>query len=384
MTRRHVRAEDLPAPNATPSVSNIPEVVPRPKGAALRVPPGFTIREWAADLTNPRVLIVAPNGDVFVSESKANRVSVLRDKDGDGKAETRAVFAENLNRPFGLALYPPGPQPAYLYIANTDSVVRCPYRRGQMKAGGAPEVIVRDLPVGGHWARNLRFSPDGKKMVLSVPSQLNIGEEEERRATIQEFNPDGTGYRILASGLRNASGLDYHPQTGQLWATCNERDFLGDDLVPDFVTSIKPGGFYGYPYFYIGPNRDPRVPENAELRDKCLVPDVLLEAHVSALGMTFYTGTAFPPEYRGHAFVALHGSSNCSKRRGYSVVRVPVDKEGRAEGSYEDFVSGWVAPTGEVWGRPVDVAVSPDGAMFISDDGAGKIWRVTYIGQSGL
>ncbi len=375
---RRIRPSDLPPLYATPSANNGPGVVARPPGASLHVPPGFEIGEWATGLNNPRALAVAPNGDVFVAESGPNRVLVLRDGANSGPPQ-RSVFADGLRQPFGIAFYPPGPAPRFVYVANTNSVVRFPYARGDLKASGTPQTIVPDLPGGGyhqHWTRRIVFRPDGKKLYVSVGSQSNVGEEEERRAAILEFNPDGSGYRVFASGLRNPVGLAFSPVTGQLWAAVNERDGLGDDLVPDYATSVKDGGFYGWPYYYIGAHHDPRMPEKPELAAKAIVPDVLLEAHSAALSVLFYTGHQFPASYQDAAFVGLHGSWNRSERSGYKVVRLLLDKSGRATGAYEDFVTGWALPDGSVWGRPVDVAQAGDGSLLISDDGGGKIWRV--------
>ncbi len=380
-----VRASDLPAPGATPSVNNPPNVVSQPEGAKLSVPPGFAVYEWARDLQTPRVVTVAPNGDVFVAESGANRVTVLRDTDNDGKAEVRERFADGLRQPFGIAFYPPGPNPTHVYVANTDSVVRFPYKNGDAKASGSPETIVSDLPGGGynqHWTRNVVFSPNGTKMYVSVGSKGNVAVEEEKRAAILEYNPDGTGYRVYASGLRNPVGLAFNPVTGALWSAVNERDGLGDDLVPDYATAVKPDGFYGWPWYYIGGNDQPDFPDRPELKDKTLVPDVLFTSHTAALGIDFYTGSQFPAAYKNSAFVALHGSWNRSARSGYEVVRIRMDAGGRPTGGYEDFLSGWKTADGKVWGRPVDVAVDSQGGLLITDDGAGKIFRVLYAGGS--
>lgn len=378
---RVIRPSDLPPPHATASVNNPPTVVPRPEGAVLTVPPGFTIAEWADSLSNPRIVTVAPNGDVFVAESQANRVTVLRDGDGDGRPETRSMFADGLRQPFGIALYPPGPNPTHVYVANTDSVVRYAYSNGQLKASGAPETIVPDLPGGGynqHWTRNVVFRPDGAKMYVSVGSQGNVAEEEEKRAAVLEYNPDGSGYRVFAAGLRNPVGLAFNPVGGALWAAVNERDGLGDDLVPDYATAVRDGGFYGWPWYYIGQNRDPRMAEKPDRKARTLLPDVLFESHSAALGIDFYNGALFPASYRNSAFVALHGSWNRSARSGYLVARIPFGAGGKPVGGYEEFVTGWKTPDGKVWGRPVDVAVAADGSLLITDDGAGKIWRVTY------
>ena len=376
-----LKPSDLPPPFATPSADNAPKVIPRPEGAMLQLPPGFHVHEWASGLDNPRILTVAPNGDVFVAESHANRVTVLRGMDKTGKVETRSTFAEGLRQPFGIAFYPPGPNPQFVYVGNTDSVVRFPYKSGDLKASGPAEPIVKDLPPGGynqHWSRNIAFRPDGKKLFVTVGSRQNIGEAEENRAVIREYNPDGTGFRLYATGIRNPVGLAFHPKSGALWAAVNERDGMGDGLVPDYATEVKDGGFYGWPNFYIGPNPDPRVSAEPTLKDKVLVPDVLFDSHVASLGLVFYTGKSFPSTYRNDAFVAFRGSSNRSNRVGYAIVRIPMDKKGHAKGGYEDFLTGWALPDGRVWGRPVGVAVAKDGSLLVTDDGANKIWCITY------
>jgi glucose/arabinose dehydrogenase len=271
----------------------------------------------------------------------------------------------------------------YLYVANTDSVVRFKYKAGQTKAEGEPEKIA-DLPGKGyrqHWTRNITFSPDGSKMYVSVGSESNVNvEPDPRRAAISEYNPDGTGHRIFAGGLRNPVGLAFYPGTRALWTTVNERDGLGDDLVPDYLTSVKEGGFYGWPYSYIGQNRDPRRTENRQdLVSRAIVPDVLIQAHSAALGLVFYQGGMFPDEYRGDALVALRGSWNRSKRTGYKIIRVRF-RDGKPVGGYEDFLTGWAPDedSREVWGRPVGLLVMRDGSLLITDDGANKIWRVSY------
>jgi glucose/arabinose dehydrogenase len=381
--RQIVRPADMPKPYATPSIDNGLRELNRPTDAILFVPPGFTIHEWAAGLDNPRIITVAPNGDVFVAESGPNRVIILRDEDKDGLAEYKTIYAENLRQPFGIAFYPPGPEPKYIYIANTDSIIRYPYKKGDTKARGAAETLISDLPGGGynqHWTRNIVFRPDGKKMYVSVGSQTNVGEEEEKRAAILEYNPDGTGYRVYASGIRNPVGLAFHPETNALWTACNERDGLGDDLVPDYVTSVKEGGFYGWPWYYIGPNPDPTMKEKPELKKKVIVPDVLFTAHAAALGIEFYTAKQFPKAYRNNAFVAQHGSWNRVKRSGYQIVRIAFDRKGKPTGGFEPFIWGWCLPDGKVWGRPVDMAVTPEGSMLITDDALGKVWHVAYVG----
>lgn len=371
----------LAAPYATPSVQNGPKVVPRPEGAALRVPRGFHVAVFADGLNNPRWVAVAPNGDVFVTESGPNRVVALRDTNGDGRADEKRVFAQGLHLPSGIAFWKD-----YLYVANTNSVVRFPYRAGQMEAAGAPEVVVPDLPGTDYhqnWTRDLTFRPDGMKMYVSVGSAKDIDEPEEpRRAAILEFNPDGSGGRVYASGIRNPSGKAFNPVTKLLWTDCNERDALGDELVPDFVTEVKEGGFYGWPTYYIGANRDPRVKDTSLPADKVIVPDLLITSHSAPLGMCFYTGRQFPRAYRNDAFVALHGSGNRAKRTGYKVIRIPF-KDGRPVGGYEDFLTGWMLGEDDprVWGRPVGLAVAKDGSLLVVDDGGNKVWRVWYDGK---
>ena len=388
--RRRITAADLPKPYATRSVDAGSRVVPRPAGAWPKAPAGFKVEEFATGLQNPRLIRTAPNGDLFVAESYPGRVRVLRAAAAPGKAETVEVFAEGLRRPFGIAFYPPGDNPTHVYVANTDSVVRFPYRGGDLKARGPAETVVPDLPGGGqlrgggHWTRDVAFSTDGRRMFVSVGSLTNVWENpsdnEERRASILEYRPDGTGYRLFASGIRNAVGIAVHPRTGELWASVNERDGLGDDLVPDYVTRVKDGGFYGWPWYYIGPNQDPRhAGAKPELRDKVIAPDVLLQSHSASLEMAFYTGRQFPREYEGDAFAAQHGSWNRAKRTGYKVVRVP-QRDGVPTGEYVDFLTGFVTPEGDVWGRPVGVAVARDGALFVSDDGSNTIWRVSSAG----
>jgi glucose/arabinose dehydrogenase len=386
--RRRITTADLPKPYATRSVDAGPKWVARPEGAWPKVPAGFKVEEYAKGLDGPRLIRAAPNGDLFVAESYEGRVRVLRAKEGAARVETNEVFASGLDRPFGIAFYPPGPDPQYVYVANTGTVVRFPYRSGDLKARGAAEVLVSNIPGGGqlrgggHWTRDVVFSRDGKRMFVSVGSHSNVSDDEAetRRACILEFTPDGKNERAYATGIRNAVGLAVNPQTGELWASVNERDELGDDLVPDYVTRVRDGGFYGWPWFYIGPNQDPRhAGKRAELRDKVIVPDVLLQSHSASLQMEFYTGRQFPEEYRGDAFAAEHGSWNRARRTGYKLIRVP-SRGGAPTGEYEDFMTGFVTPAGDVWGRPVGVTVAKDGALLVSDDGSDTVWRITYQG----
>jgi glucose/arabinose dehydrogenase len=374
-----IKASDLPPPKLENEVDNRPKVIPAPAGAKLKLPPGFEISTFAeGGFVRPRWMAVAPNGDVFLADSAAGKVVVLRDANKDGVAEERFTFAENQLQPFGLAFWK-----GYLYIGNTNAVVRFRYKPGQTKAEGPAEKIA-DLPGRGyreHWTRNVLFSADGKKMYVTVGSESNVSvEPDEMRAAIMEYNPDGSGKRIIASGTRNPIGLDWLPGTNKLWAAVQERDRMGDDLPPDYVTEIKVGGFYGWPYAYNGPNEDPRrLGERPDLVKKTIIGDVLIQAHSAVLGLVFYNGSMFPKEYRGDAFVALHGSWNRSKRTGYKIIRIRF-RDGKPIGGYDDFLTGWMLNENspEVWGRPVGLLVMPDGSMLITDDGANKIWRVTY------
>ncbi|HEX7176877.1 MAG TPA: sorbosone dehydrogenase family protein [Pyrinomonadaceae bacterium] len=388
--RRRITTADLPRPFETRSVDNGPRLVARPQDAWPKAPAGFKVEEFAAGLEDPRLIRAAPNGDLFVAESRAGKIRVLRPSAGAGKPEANEVFVSGLDRPFGIAFYPPGPDPQYVYVANTGAVVRFPYQSGDLRARGPVETIVPDIPGGGllrgggHWTRDVVFSRDGRKMFVSVGSQSNVWEgeraNEERRANILEYNPEGTGERVYAWGIRNAVGLAVNPQTGELWASVNERDGLGDDLVSDYITRVREGGFYGWPWFYLGPNQDPRhAGKRADLRDKVIVPDVLIQSHSASLQMEFYTGAQFPAEYRGDAFASEHGSWNRARRTGYKVIRVPV-RDGAPTGEYEDFMTGFVTPEGDVWGRPVGVATGRDGALFVTDDGSKTVWRVSYQG----
>jgi glucose/arabinose dehydrogenase len=323
--------------------------------------------------------MVGPNGDVFLTESYDNRIQLLRDTNQDGVADQKILFASGLNQPLGMAI---SPDQRYFYVANTDSVVRFPYQVGQTSLSGSAEVIA-NLPGNGynqHWTRNIIFSPDGSKLYVSVGSEGNVAQEPLPRASVMEMNPDGSGIVNYAYGLRNPVGLAFNPVTGVLYTTVNERDGLGDDLVPDYLTSLQSGGFYGWPYSYIGSSPDPRMPRRPDLENQAIIPDVLFQAHSASLGVAFYTGTQFPEQYRNDAFVAFRGSWNRSQGTGYKVVRVPFDASGRAEGCYEDFLTGWVINPSvpSVWGRPVSVVVDQTGALLITDEPGGKIWRVSY------
>ena len=387
-TTRKITVNDLPEPYATKSAENGPDVVARPANVWPIAPAGFKVEQYATGLDNPRLLRTAPNGDIFLAESTAGRIRVFRGLTSDGKPEQMQIFASGLKRPYGIAFYPPGKDPQWIYVGNTNAVVRFPYRDGDLKASGPSEHIA-DLPApGGHWTRSIEFSPDGKKMFVSVGSESNDDDtdsnpQEKNRADILEFNPEGSGMKVYAYGIRNAGGgLAIHPQTGELWCSVNERDALGDNLVPDYITHVQEGGFYGWPWWYIGGHQDPRQKgKHPELKDKVIAPDVLLQAHDASLQPTFYVGKQFPAEYRDDIFASEHGSWNRSVRAGYEVIRVPLHQTGHASGEYEDFVTGFVLPDGSVWGRPVGITVASDGALLVSDDGSNSIWRISYTGQ---
>ncbi|MDB5241367.1 MAG: L-sorbosone dehydrogenase [Spirosoma sp.] len=402
-------AVNLPAPYATKSAVNFSRVVGWPAGKTPTAPAGFRVTEYARDLTSPRWLYVAPNGDVFVAEANtepkgikekvvdkvtgqsksqpsgksANRITLLRDTNKDGKPDQRELFLTGLNQPFGMLVLG-----SSFYVANTDALLRYPYQSGQTKLMAASGKKILSLPAGGynnHWTRNLLASPDGKKIYVSVGSGSNVGENgmeyEVRRANILEINPDGTGERIYASGLRNPVGMDWQPTANQnnsptLYTAVNERDELGDELVPVYLTSVKEGAFYGWPYAYYGHNVDPRrKDERPDLVKKAVVPDVPLGAHTASLGLAFYNQTAFPAKYHNGAFIGQHGSWNRSKFSGYKVAFVPF--ENGKPGKPKDFLTGFVTGKDkDVYGRPVGVAVLPDGSLLVADDAGGRIWRV--------
>jgi glucose/arabinose dehydrogenase len=347
------------------------------------------VQQFATGLNNPRFLRTAPNGDIFLAESEAGDIKVFRGITADGKPEQTAVFATGLKQPYGIAFYPPGDNPQWVYIGDTDAVVRFHYQNGDLKASGNPQHIV-DLPHGGgHWTRSVEFTPDGKKMFVAVGSASNVDDSdttpaEKNRADILAFNPDGSDLQVYASGIRNAgAGLAIHPKSGELWCSVNERDGLGDNLVPDYITHVQEGGFYGWPWWYTGSHQDPRHQgKHPELKDKVLVPDVLLQPHNASLEITFYEGAQFPSEYRGDIFASEHGSWNRSVRAGYEVIRVPLHNTNRATGEYEDFLTGFVVDNGHVWGRPVGITVAHDGSLLVSDDGSNSIWRIQYSGTT--
>ncbi|HZD30041.1 MAG TPA: sorbosone dehydrogenase family protein [Candidatus Angelobacter sp.] len=380
---------DLPKPYATKSATNGPKLVDRPKDAWPKAPAGFSVQLFASGFNEPRKILTAPNGDVFMVESSGGNLKSFRGISPDGKPVTTETFATGLNRPYGIAFYPPGPDPKYVYVGNTDSVVRFPYHNGDLKARGRAEKIA-DLPGGGgHWTRDVVFSGDGKLLFVAIGSASNANDpdsnsEEKGRANITVMNPDGSNRRVYASGIRNAgAGLAINPKTAELWASVNERDQLGDNLVPDYITHIQDGAFYGWPYYYIGSHPDPRLPgKHPELKDKVVVPDVLIQPHNATLQLTFYEGKQFPAEYQGDIFASQHGSWNRFVRTGYEVIRIPLHQSGKASGEYEDFLTGFVLPSGDVWGRPVGVTAAPDGSLLVTDDGSNSVWRVSYTGNS--
>jgi glucose/arabinose dehydrogenase len=403
--RRLITPNDLPAPYATRSASNSPGVVDRPPDAAPKTLPGFAAEVIASGLDGPRQVLTAPNGDILIGEMQGGTVRVLRL--AGGKVQRSSVLARGLDEPFGLALFPPGPSPRWLYVANTGSVVRFPYTPGDLEVRGPAETVVQQLPTGGHATRGLAFTPDGSRMLVSVGSESNVftGAEpppaaelrdlererglgalwgpEEWRADVLSFAPDGSDRRVYATGLRNCVTLTIQPATGQPWCVVNERDGLGDNLVPDYATHVEQGAFYGWPWYYIGGNQDPRHKgERPELQDRVTVPGVLFQAHSATLGLAFYDGDQFPPEFRGDAFVAMHGSWNRGTRTGYKLVRMTM-RHGLPTGVYEDFVTGFVTPEGNVWARPVCVGVAKDGSLIMTEDGHGTVWRISYRGDQG-
>jgi glucose/arabinose dehydrogenase len=372
LQHHEIRLDKLPVPFATKSAGNPPIVRSRPKDAALHVPAGFRIELWADGFDDPRNLVYAPNGDIFVAEPGGGKITILR----GGRPDQRATFASGLREPFGLAFAGDS-----LFVGCVNELVRYAYKPGQTAASGEPKHLL-DLPDGGHSTRNVIASADGKKLYVSVGSASNVSDETRTplRAAITEVNPDGSGAHVFASGLRNPVGLAWNPVNATLWTAVNERDGLGDDLVPDYVTEVRGGAFYGWPFSYLGKNPDPRrAGERPDLVAKAIPPSVLLQAHSAALGIAFYTGKMFPAYYRNGLFVAMHGSWNRTQRTGYKVVFVPF-RDGKPSTGYDDFVVGWApdAASTFVWGRPVGLLVMRDGSLLVSDDGAGVIWRVSY------
>ena len=385
-TLRKVTVDALPPPFATSSSANPPRLVPRPANAWPQAPAGFKVEMYATNLDLPREIRTAPNGDIFLAETRLGQIKIFRGRDKDGKPQQVSVFASALTQPFGIAFYPRGANPQWLYVGDTNAVVRFPYRNGDLKATTLAEEIVPHLPTGGHSTRDLAFSLDSKRLFVAVGSGSNVDDPDRNpgefhRANILEYTPDGKFVGVYGSGIRNPAGIGVNPTTGEVWCSTNERDALGDNLVPDYITHVQQGGFYGWPWYYIGGHPDPRLEgKHPELKDKVIVPDVLLQPHNASLELTFYDGAQFPREYRGDLFAAEHGSWNRANRTGYEVVRVPLE-DGHASGVFEDFITGFVTPGGEAWGRPVGVTVAQDGSLYFTDDGTKSIWRVSYVGK---
>jgi glucose/arabinose dehydrogenase len=400
--RRLITLQDLPAPNTAQPAMGFAEPVPMPAGARPSVPAGFAVQMIASGLNGPRVLRVAPNGDIFVAESKANTVRVFRMAAGNAGHSGGELFLSGLSKPYGIAFYPLGPNPQWVYVANSDSLVRVPYINGDLKARGKLERIVDHIPWQHHWTRDVAVSPDGKRIFYSVGSGSNVAldmfpmpldmpmeefkrthplgaawDTEERRADVLSFDPDGKNQKIFATGLRNCAGVTIQPATGHLWCVVNERDLLGDNTPFEYATDVQQGAFYGWPWYYLGGHEDPRQKgARPDLKDHVTVPTVLMQAHSAPLQIAFYEADAFPVEYKGSAFVTMHGSWNRRQRTGYKVVRL-LFNNGKATGEYEDFMTGFVVSDKQVWGRPVGVAVAKDGSLLVSEDGAGTLWRVT-------
>jgi glucose/arabinose dehydrogenase/cytochrome c2 len=398
----------LPAPFDTPSANNFPQLVPKPANAKLSLPPGFKVDVYLTGLTGPRTMKVAANGDVLLAETNAGRIKVLRPS-ADGSTATATVFAQGLLQPYGIAFYPSASNPKWVYVAETNRVVRYAYKTGDTVASAVPEVIVPQLsPVGGgHFTRDIAFSPDGRRMYVSVGSGSNVAEDiakksadeiktweaqhglgaawgnEENRAGVRVFNVEGDARgKTFATGIRNCVGMTVQPATGALWCVTNERDMLGDDLVPDYATRVKEGAYYGWPWYYMGNHEEPRLKgHRPDLAGKATVPDVPFTAHSAAVNILFYTAnngrSAFPKEYTGDAFAVLHGSWNRALRTGHKIVRLPM-KNGVPTGEYIDFMTGFITEDGNAWGRPVAITQLRDGSLLLADDGSNQIYRISY------
>ncbi|CAD5954498.1 L-sorbosone dehydrogenase [Planktothrix agardhii] len=379
-----INLEDLPPPFHSESASKPPQVIPIPNNPVLNVPPGFKVNIFAENLDNPRWLALTPDGDVLVTETKQNRIRLLKDTNKDGVADQITTFADSkngLNIPFGMAF-----SPGYFFLGNTDEVRRYSYNNQQQLTGTGEKIA--ELPGGGynqHWTRNVIVSPNNQKLYVSIGSKTNVSQENPPRASIQVMNLDGSNQQTFAYGLRNPVGLDFHPETKELYTTVNERDGLGDDLVPDYFTRIRSGEFYGWPYSYFTPNNlDPRHVQNGQsvrrdLVKKTLKPDVLFQAHSAALGLQFYDGNTFPEPYKKGAFVAFRGSWNRNSGTGYKLVFIPFN-QGRPQGYYEEFLTGFLVNPAipETWGRPVGLLVLPDGSLIFTEESNGWIYRVQY------
>jgi len=401
--RRHITPQDIQPPKPgtqaeEPDFRNGSNVVARPQDAMPKVPPGFAVELFASGLQKPRTIRVAPNGDVFVAESGNGRIVTFKNGTKD-----KTEFTVNLQRPYGIAFYPAGPNPQWVYVGDTHQVVRFPYKLGDLKARGPANVIVPNIPTKRHWTRDVVATPDGR-LFVAIGSSSNIAGtmpkkspqeikafeathgvgaawgDEENRAVVRVFDAEGKQVKNYTTGLRNCSGLAVQPVTGDVWCAVNERDHLGDNVPTEYATHLKEGAFYGWPWYYIGDHEEPRLQgQRPDLKGHVTTPDVLLEAHTAPLGITFYEGNQFPAEYKGSAFVAMHGSWNRTQRAGYKVVRLPM-QNGKPTGVEEDFMTGFVLNEKDVWGRPVGVAVAADGSLLVSEDGNGTIWRVTWKG----
>ena len=407
--RRHLAADDLPPPDPANARALPTEIAPAAENDLPRAPEGFRVERFATGLAGPRALRIAPNSDVFVVESEAGTVRVLAPPQGNdvrrGAAVANDVFAAGLDKPSGLAFYPPGPTPEYLYVSTERQVVRFPWRTGDRRARAPAEIVVDGLPTGGHSTRDIAFSRDGKTLYVAVGSKTNVAEghatpspeeiaaletragvgasggPEKDRAVVLAFNPQGDDKRSYATGLRNCAALGLRTGSDELWCVVNERDLLGDNLPPDYATAVHERGFYGWPWFYIGNHPDPRhAGARPDLAGRVTTPDVLLTPHGAPVSIAFYDGAQFPGAYRGDAFVALHGSWNRSRKTGYKVVRLKFH-DGKPTGSFEDFLVGFVLDERHVSGRPSALAVTPDGALLVGEDGAGVIWRVSFAGK---
>jgi len=381
-----ITLDSLPQPFATNSAFKRPQVVAIPQNPILKVPSGFEVNVYADGLESPRWLALTPNGEVLVTETRKNRIRLLHDSDGDGVADVNQTFAtaENgVNIPFGMAF-----ADNFFFLGNTGAVLRFPYSKGEAKLMGKGEKIAALTPGGynQHWTRNVVVSPDGEKLYVSIGSRSNVDEESLPRASVQEMNLDGSNQQTFAYGLRNPVGLDFHPTTGELYTTVNERDGMGDDLVPDYFTRIRQGEFYGWPYAYLTPNLlEPRQTSNGQSKRPDLVaqtqtPDVLFQAHSAALGLQFYDGATFPSKYRNGAFVAFRGSWNRNQGTGYKIVFIPFDDNQQPKGYYEDFLTGFlINPSGpNTWGRPVGLLVLPDGSLLVTEEANNRIYRIQY------
>jgi glucose/arabinose dehydrogenase len=362
----------LPPPYATPSASNAAKVIPRPQGVQLKLPKGFLAEEFASGFGRPRFMVLGPNKEILLSDTVANGSVYILTNNG----KDRKKLLEALDRPYGLAFWKD-----YLYVAEATSLKRYKYAAQAMTAGAGEEIVAMKDLGKGHITRTLLFSAKGDKMYLAVGSSANVVVgDPPMRAAINRYNPDGTGHEVFASGIRNPVGLRFYPGTNTVWTSAEERDGLGDDLVPDYFTHVQAGGFYGWPYSYLGKTEDPRITEKRpDLVEKAIVPDVILDPHCAVLDFIFYTGKQFPAEYRGGAFLANHGSSNRAKRLGYSISFVPF-KNGKPSGPAREFLTGWMAGPDEreVWGRPVGLLQLPDGSLLISDDGGKMVWKIRH------